>query len=161
MAKCPSPFGKSPEILDCCHASPQDGRSSCVSRFRDLRPPVTQILCQLETPVAEIPTVSSISATCPNEWTAVIFSGFRDFRRGVSRPSSTRPPISRTPKCRNFDGAWICCHVSFLMDGPDDFGISRIGVWSAVSFARPTPDSRFCDRVRSTTHDLSRSNGLE
>jgi hypothetical protein len=43
---------------------------------------MTQILCQLEAPVAEIPTVSSISAMCPNEWTVVIFSGFQDFRRG-------------------------------------------------------------------------------
>jgi hypothetical protein len=49
--------------------------------------------------------------------------------------SSTRPPISRTPKCRN-DGTWICCHLSSEMDGSQssrdfaicDVGISRIGV---------------------------------
>jgi hypothetical protein len=49
--------------------------------------------------------------------------------------SSTRPPISRTPKCQN-DGTWIYCHLSSEMDGSQsswdfmicDVGISRIGV---------------------------------
>jgi hypothetical protein len=69
------PFEKSPKILDCFHASPQDGWSSCILRFHNLRPPVTQILCQLESMVAKIPTGSSISTMCPNEWMNAFFSG--------------------------------------------------------------------------------------
>jgi hypothetical protein len=41
---------------------------------------MTEILCQLETPVADMPTVSLMFAMCPNKWTGVIFSGFRDLR---------------------------------------------------------------------------------
>jgi hypothetical protein len=71
-----------------------------VSRFRDLR---LQIPCQLRTPIAEMPTVSSMSATCPNKWTAVILSlfresRFRDFRRGVSFVNKTSDiPNSEMP----------------------------------------------------------------
>jgi hypothetical protein len=49
-----------------------------VSRFRDLRPPMTRILYQLETPVAEMPMVSSIFAMCLSEWTTMIVFLFRE-----------------------------------------------------------------------------------
>jgi hypothetical protein len=72
-----------------------------VSRFHDLRHPMTEILCQLETPVADMPTVSSMFATCPNKWTTVIFSRFRDLRCrdfayrgfGEQSPSLVQLPI--------------------------------------------------------------------
>jgi hypothetical protein len=50
------------------------------SRFHDLRHPMTEILYQIETPVADMPTISSMFVTCLNKWTTVIFSRFHDLR---------------------------------------------------------------------------------
>jgi hypothetical protein len=138
-----------------------------ISRFAT--PDDTKKLCQLETPVAEMPTVSSMSATCPNEWTTVIFSGFRDFRRGVSRPFVNKTsdiPNSEVLKMMALGSAATC---PLRWTTHNLFGISRYVMsgfrvsefWRAVSFAHPTPDPRFCDGIRSTTHDLSQSNGPE
>jgi len=62
-----------------------------ILRFRDLR---LQIPCQLRTSIAEMPTVSSMSVTCPNKWMTMILSlfcelQFRDFHRGVSFVNKT------------------------------------------------------------------------
>jgi hypothetical protein len=51
-----------------------------VSRFRNLRHPMTEILCQLETPVDDMPMVSSMFSMCPNKCTTVICLRFHDLR---------------------------------------------------------------------------------
>jgi len=48
-----------------------------------------------------------------------ILSGFRESIFHDSWTLITMFSKPRTPKCRNFDGAWICCHLSSEMDGPD------------------------------------------
>jgi hypothetical protein len=60
-----------------CPRVPTDGRSDPISGFRNLRFPDDKVLCQLKTPVADIPMGRSISTTCPNCWTTRIKS--RDF----------------------------------------------------------------------------------
>jgi hypothetical protein len=95
-----------------------------VSRFCDLG---LQIFCQLETPVVEMPTISSISATCPNKWTAMIFLRFRDLRcrdfayRGFGELSFVRP----TPDPRFCDGIRSTAHDLSLSNNPESLVISR------------------------------------
>jgi hypothetical protein len=62
---------------------------------------------------------------------------------------------------KNTDGFQIFATCHSRSNGWSDFMISRIGVWSAVSSARPTPDSGFLYSIRSTMHYLSRSNGSD
>ena len=69
----------------------------------------------------------------------------------------------RYPKLRNVEmmalGSVATCPLWQMTHNP--LGISRIRVLERISFARPTPDPRFCDQIRSTAHNLSRSNGPE
>jgi hypothetical protein len=95
-----SPFGNFPEGLDCCHASPQNGRSSdfAISGFQT---PKCLWVFTLETPkVSELPKCRwlPISTTCPNQWTTQIC--FRVFILEIPDPLSSRLPISRFPKSR-------------------------------------------------------------
>jgi hypothetical protein len=120
--------------------------------------PLTQFLCQLETPDAETPTVSTMSATCPVKWTAETLSLFR-----VSRFREFRSPVAtvfQNREVQNVDlttlGSAATCPLRWTTHRPSrDFAISRIRSFGVQSFARPTPDYRFCDVIRSTVHDLS------
>jgi hypothetical protein len=71
------------------------------------------------------------------------------------------PSFSRSQKHR-----WLLdlLHMSLQikwLESFRDFEISRIGVSSALSSARPTPYSQFPESVRSTVHDISRSNSSD
>jgi hypothetical protein len=79
-----SSFWDSPEILDCSYMSSLRWMVLVVSQFRDLRPPVTQILYQFESSVSEISMDSRSSATCP-PWMDDS-DLFRDFHCEVSQP---------------------------------------------------------------------------
>jgi hypothetical protein len=59
------------------HVSQLTDDSDPISGFHNLRFPDDKVLCQLKTPVANIPMGRSISAMCPNCWMARIKS--RDF----------------------------------------------------------------------------------
>jgi hypothetical protein len=61
------------------HVSQLTDGSDPISEFRNLRFPDDKVLCQLKTPVADIPMGRSISATCLNCGTTRIKS--RDFAR--------------------------------------------------------------------------------
>jgi hypothetical protein len=121
-----------------------------VSRFRDLR---LQIPCQLRTPIAEMSMVSSMSATCPNKWTTVILLLFRESRFHEFR--TLVASVFQNCELRNADEvmAWICCHLSSEMDGSQVLSGFRDIVyrsfWSAIAFAHPTLDYRFCDGIGS------------
>jgi hypothetical protein len=71
------PFGI---FLDCYHMSSLRWTVLVVSRFRDLRPPVTQILCQFESLVPETPMDSRSPPHVLHGWTVQIVSGLRQVR---------------------------------------------------------------------------------
>jgi hypothetical protein len=77
----------------------------------------------------------------------------------------------RYPELRNAEmmalGSAATCPLRWTAHNPlriSRFVMSRFrvsGFWRAVSVARPTPDPQFSDWIRSTAHDLFRSNGPE
>jgi hypothetical protein len=69
-----------------------------VSRFRDLRPPVTQILYQFESLVSEIPMDSRSPPRVLHGWMAQIYFG--TFIVKFPDLSSSGLPESRSPKSR-------------------------------------------------------------
>jgi hypothetical protein len=99
-----------------------------VSRFRDLR---LQSFYQLETPVINMPAVSSMSTTCPNKWTTVILSLFH-----VSRFHEFRTlvvTIFQNRELRYADltelGSSATCPLRWTTHKSSrDFAISCIGV---------------------------------
>jgi hypothetical protein len=93
-----SSFRDSPEILDCSHMSSLRWTVLVVSRFRDLRPPVTQILYQFESPVSEIPMDSRSPPRVLHGWTTQIYFG--TFIVKFPDLSSSGLPESRSPKSR-------------------------------------------------------------
>jgi hypothetical protein len=98
--------------------------------------PLTQLLCQLETPDAETPTVSSMSATCPVKWTAVILSLFRESRFREFR--TLVATVFQNRELRNADltalGSAATCPLRWTAHKSSrDFAISRIGVFGVQS----------------------------
>jgi len=104
------------------------------------------ILCQLETPVANMPMVSSMSTMCPNKLIARILSlfresQFRDFHRGVSFVNKTSDISNSEMPMEWWLGSTATCLLTFtpcesakwwdlamclLMDGLDDFMTSQV-----------------------------------
>ena len=75
-----SSFRDSPEILDCCHVSSLKWTVLVVSRFCDLRPPVTQILCQFESEVSKLSMDSQSLPRVLHGWMVQIVLGLRQVR---------------------------------------------------------------------------------
>jgi hypothetical protein len=91
-------FPRRPRLFPCV---PSRWTVLVISRFRDLRHSMKEILYQLETPIVDMSMVSSMFATCLNKWTAVIFSRFHNLRCqdfayqgfGEQSPSLVQLPI--------------------------------------------------------------------
>jgi hypothetical protein len=92
-------FGILPRSWITATYPPSDGRSSLFHDFNcDLRPPVTQILCQLESPVSEIPMDSRSPPRVLHGWMVQIYIG--TFTMECPDLLSSGLPESRTPNPR-------------------------------------------------------------
>jgi hypothetical protein len=93
--------------------------------------PLTQCVCQLETPNAEMPTGATMFATCPDKRTAEILSLYR-----VSRFRELRSPVAMVFENRELRyadvtmlGSAATCPLRWTAHKSSrDFAISRIGV---------------------------------
>jgi hypothetical protein len=96
-----------PKQAKCCNHALIPICNTPTSRFRDLRPPVTQILCQFESPVSEIPMDSRSPHVSSTDGRS---RSFRDFARCEVKMLTFLFcfPMSESPK-------WVISrHVSSL-----------------------------------------------
>jgi hypothetical protein len=117
------PFGIFPEILDRCHVSSLRWTILVVSRFCDLWPPVTQILCQFESSVFEIP----MDSRSPPRSTDGQSRSFRDFATCEVKMLTFLFCFSMSESLK-----WVISrHVSSLLIGRSR-SISGLPPWSVL-----------------------------
>jgi hypothetical protein len=89
-------IGTFPDNLDLRHVSRLMDDPDPISRFRSFDTPMTEILCQLKTPVADIPMGRSIPATCLHKRMAQIHS----WAFSLEIPDFLDLETLRYPECR-------------------------------------------------------------